>query len=55
MIDRIEATGELAFREVPPGGGGAGIPRVFLSADGMSHVCTYVRLLDELYLVDGLK
>ena len=32
-----------------------GIPRVFLSADGRSYVYTYVRLLDELYLVDGLS
>jgi hypothetical protein len=32
-----------------------GIPRVFLSADGLSYVYTYVRLLDELYLVDGLS
>jgi serine/threonine protein kinase/Tol biopolymer transport system component len=32
-----------------------GIPRVFLSADGESYVYTYVRLLDELYLVDGLR
>ena len=32
-----------------------GISRVFLSADGQSYVYTYVRLLDELYLVDGLS
>jgi serine/threonine protein kinase len=32
-----------------------GIARVFLSADGESYVYTYVRLLDELYLVDGLR
>ena len=59
VIDRIDlATGErAAWSEVgPPGAvGSLGIPRVLLSADGESYVYTYVRLLDELYLVDGLK
>jgi len=32
-----------------------GVPRVFLSADGRSYVYTFVRMLDELYLVDGLR
>ncbi len=32
-----------------------GVPRVLLSADGQSYVYSYVRLLDELYLVDGLR
>ncbi len=31
-----------------------GISPVLLSADGLSYVYAYVRLLDELYLVDGL-
>ena len=57
--DRIELfTGERsAWRDVGPPGtvDTLEIPRVFLSADGQSHVYTYVRLLDELFLVDGLK
>ena len=32
-----------------------GVPRLLLSADGESYVYAYVRLLDELYLVDGLR
>ena len=32
-----------------------GVPRVFLSADGGSYVYSYVRMLDELFLVDGLR
>ncbi len=59
VIDRIEiATGERsAWKQVGPRDtvGTLGIPRVFLSADGESYVYTYVRLLDELFLVDGLK
>ncbi len=59
VIERIDvSTGERsAWREVGPAGvvGALGIPRVFLSADGQSYVYTYVRLLDELFLVDGLK
>ena len=58
-IHRLElATGtrEL-WRDIAPADavGLLGIPRVFLSADGQSYVYTFVRLLDELYLVDGLK
>jgi hypothetical protein len=59
VIERIDvSSGERsAWREVGPAGvvGALGIPRVFLSADGQSYVYTYVRLLDELFLVDGLK
>ena len=58
-IDRIDLSTGLrsAWKEVgPPGSVGAlDIPRVFLSADGQSYVYTYVRLLEELFLVDGLK
>jgi dipeptidyl aminopeptidase/acylaminoacyl peptidase len=45
------------FRQFsPPDGIGLlGIPRVLLSADAGSYVYTYVRFLDELYLVDGLR
>jgi eukaryotic-like serine/threonine-protein kinase len=32
-----------------------GVPRLLLSADGASYVYACVRLLDELYLVDGLR
>jgi eukaryotic-like serine/threonine-protein kinase len=32
-----------------------GVPRVLLSADGQSYVYSFVRMLDELYLVDGLR
>ncbi len=40
----------------PPGSVGTlGIPRVVLSADGRSYVYTYVRILDELFLLDGLR
>ncbi len=58
-IHRLElATGtrEL-WRDVTPEDsvGLLGVPRVFLSADGQSYVYTFVRLLDELYLVDGLR
>ncbi|HEY2796542.1 MAG TPA: hypothetical protein VGK26_01520, partial [Thermoanaerobaculia bacterium] len=31
------------------------VPRLLLSADGASYVYAYVRLLDDLYLVDGLR
>jgi hypothetical protein len=58
-IDRIElSSGQRStWKEVGPPTmvGTLGIPRVFLSADGQSYVYTYVRLLDELFLVDGLK
>jgi hypothetical protein len=37
------------------GPGVAGVSRVFLSADGSAYVYSYVRLLDELFLVDGLR
>jgi hypothetical protein len=36
----------------------AGVPilsPVYLSADGRSHVCSYRRVLDDLYVVDGLR
>ena len=32
-----------------------GVPRVLLSADGRSYVYSFVRMLDELFLVDGLR
>ena len=59
VIERIDvSTGDRSdWREVGPAAavGALGTPRVFLSADGQSYVYTYVRLLDELFLVDGLK
>jgi dipeptidyl aminopeptidase/acylaminoacyl peptidase len=58
-IARIEVpSGERAAgRQISPEAiaGVAGVPRVFLSADGESYVYSYVRLLDELFLVDGLE
>ena len=58
-IARIDlASGVRApWKRIGPAGaaGVAGIPRVFLSADGESYVYSYVRLLDELFLVDGLR
>ena len=59
VIDRIDvAAGERSpgARSARAGPVGAlGVPRVFLSADGPSYVYSYVRLLDELFLVDGLR
>jgi len=59
VVYRIDlATGERALVKTltPPDGIGLlGIPRVLLSADAGSYVYTYVRFLDELYLVDGLR
>jgi dipeptidyl aminopeptidase/acylaminoacyl peptidase len=58
-IARIDlASGErAAWKDIAPadGAGIAGVPRVFLSADGESYVYSYARLLDELFLVDGLR
>ncbi len=58
-IHRIDlATGERRlWKELAPQDpvGLFGVPRVLLSADGQSYVYSYVRLLDELYLVDGLR
>jgi eukaryotic-like serine/threonine-protein kinase len=58
-VYRIDlASGDRSrFRQLtPPDGIGLlGIPRVLLSADAGSYVYTYVRFLDELYLVDGLR
>ena len=58
-IQRLDlASGEREpWKELSPADpvGIYGIPRVFLSSDGQSYVYTYVRLLDELYLVDGLS
>ena len=58
-IHRLDlATGERRlWRELAPPDpvGLFGVPRVLLSADGQSYVYSYVRLLDELYLIDGLR
>jgi hypothetical protein len=58
-IHRVDlTTGERQlWKEVAPADpiGVYGVPRVFLSADGQSYVYSYVRMLDELYLVDGLR
>ena len=58
-IHRVDlTTGERQlWKEVAPEDpiGVYGVPRVFLSADGQSYVYSYVRMLDELYLVDGLR
>jgi Tol biopolymer transport system component len=45
------------WKEITPADptGLAGVPRVFLSDDGQSYVYSFVRMLDELYLVDGLR
>ncbi|HEY1434884.1 MAG TPA: WD40 repeat domain-containing protein, partial [Thermoanaerobaculia bacterium] len=52
------ASGERTrWKDIGPAGvdGMTGLPRVLLSADGQSYVYPYVRLLDELFLVDGLR
>jgi hypothetical protein len=58
-IDRLDlATGRRERWKAiqPPDPVGVyGIPRLLLSADGASYVYAYVRLLDDLYLVDGLR
>jgi len=55
-IDLASGERDLVKRLTPPDGIGLlGIPRILLSADGQSYVYTYVRFLDELYLVDGLR
>ncbi len=58
-IDRIdrESGQRTPWKEISIAGTGGvtGVPRVFLSADGRSYVYAYVRLLDELFLVDGLQ
>jgi eukaryotic-like serine/threonine-protein kinase len=45
------------YKEISPSDpiGVYGVPRVFLSADGQSYVYSFVRMLDELFLVDGLR
>ena len=45
------------WKEIAPADpiGVFGVPRVFLSADGRSYVYSFVRMLDELFLVDGLR
>jgi dipeptidyl aminopeptidase/acylaminoacyl peptidase len=55
-VDIATGTREL-WKEIGPADpiGVFGVPRVFLSADGQSYVYSYVRMLDELYLVDGLR
>ena len=58
-IHRIDlATGDRQlWKELVPADpvGVYGVPRVFLSADAQAYVYSYVRMLDELYLVDGLR
>jgi len=58
-IDRLAlATGRReSWRTIEPKDavGTHAVPRVLLSADGEAYVYAYVRLLDELYLVDGLR
>ncbi len=58
-IHRVDlATGERqVWKELAPPDpvGVFGVPSVQVSADGQSYVYAYVRLLDELYLVDGLR
>ena len=58
-VERLDiATGQrqLWKRLAPPDPVGVyGVPRALLSADGLSYLYTYVRLLDALYLVDGLR
>ncbi len=58
-IYRVDlATGERRlWKELAPPDpvGLFGVPRVLLSADGQSYVYSWLRLLDELYLVDGLR
>jgi hypothetical protein len=58
-VDRLDlATGRREHWKaiLPPDPVGVyGIPRLLLSADGGSYVYAYVRLLDDLYLVDGLR
>ena len=51
-------SGDRAFwKEIQPADpiGVYGVPRLFLSADGQSYVYSFVRMLDELFLVDGLR
>jgi hypothetical protein len=58
-IDRLELTtgGRVSWKTIAPPDpvGVYGIPRLLLSADGASYVYAYVRLLDDLYLADGLR
>jgi len=55
-IDLWTGARDLYRQLTPPDGVGLlGVPRILLSADGRSYVYTYVRFLDELYLVDGLR
>ena len=52
---RARAPRSIASTSRPETGSVFGVPRVFLSADGQSYVYSFVRLLDELFLVDGLR
>jgi hypothetical protein len=58
-IDRLDLAtgGRVSWKTITPPDpvGVYGIPRLLLSADGASYVYAYVRLLDDLYLVDGLR
>ncbi len=58
-IDRLDLSSSRreTWRTIEPPNpvGVYGIPRVLLSADGESYLYAYVRFLDELYLVDGLR
>ncbi len=58
-IHRVDVTtgDREPWKEIQPDDpiGVFGVPRVFLSADGQSYVYSFVRLLDELFLVDGLR
>jgi serine/threonine protein kinase len=58
-VERLDLTSgrrELWKPIAPPSPVGVyGITRVLLSANGETYLYAYVRILDELYLVDGLK
>jgi Tol biopolymer transport system component len=58
-IERLNLTTgqrQLWKKLAPPDPVGVyGVPRALLSADGQSYLYAYVRLLDALFLVDGLK
>ena len=58
-IERLDLSSgqrQLWKRLAPPDPIGVyGVPRALLSADGRHYLYAYVRLLDALYLVDGLK
>jgi hypothetical protein len=55
-VDLSSGQRQLWKRLAPPDPVGVyGVPRALLSADGLSYLYTYVRLLDALYLGDGLR